>query len=363
MSTSQTDEEDTPSTPWAWLRGFAWLLIAWPLLSLLAADEMWGEDWDVILAATIGPAVVGLILLGVERLLTRTLGKAAAARGQPVPSLARDLSNLGFCFAILLGVDVTLVGLFEENSLFAGDSVAGPIAGIILGVSLAGGLLFRGLNRWVYGPARHVDLGEGWGQPPMTLRFLGYLTLIPVLLVCTVMIDYAMRAKPDFGPVAWVCLPALLWLGQRSAMSRAPRLWARSAWEAELRRISLYLPWWVAGWALLVGFGVLMLGIPPGWVDPEGLETLAAKIAAWIILTPLGLLCAGGGLYFAYLKAPALLGRIRFLWSLQRNPDQLGEWALEQDGEEVMLRVHLKDGRSALFEPEENGPLLKWLEG
>ena len=46
--------------PWAWLRGFAYFLLAWPLLSLLALDQLDLDDWQSVLIAVLGPAGIGL---------------------------------------------------------------------------------------------------------------------------------------------------------------------------------------------------------------------------------------------------------------------------------------------------------------
>ena len=197
------------STPWGWLRGFAWFLVAWPAMSLLAAKELQGFEWEMILLATLGPAGIGLVLLGLERGLTRVLGKAASRR-QPVPSTLRDVSNLGITMAVLMGIDIVLVSVFEDPGLFArADLDPGPMTARILTGCFGVAVVFRLAHRLVHGPSRVTDLGEAFGTASGLLRLLGYLALIPTLFVCMVMIDYTLRGQFDyFGLAGWTILPA-----------------------------------------------------------------------------------------------------------------------------------------------------------
>jgi len=360
-------ERDHVRTPWGWLSGLAWFLLAWPLLSLLALDQLDLAEWDSILAAMLGPAAVGLVLLGVERLLTRTFGAAAAAARQPRPSTLRDLSNVGLCLAILLGANVALVSVFEDESLFAREgSNAGPIAGYLLGACFGAAVVFRLLHRWIHGPARKLDMGEGWDAAPNVMRLFGYLTLIPTLFVCTVMIDYTLRERPDFGVTAWVVLPGVLLLGLRSAMARSPRYWAKSPWEAWLRQESLALPWWVVGLVLGVATSVLFVATPFAMGADE--ITLAGRIIVGVLLGPIGLFMlyvVGKGLAHGL---PLLLRRWRVARCLARDPGALLGWSARRHGDaktgirhDVALR--LRDGRKVSFDADGDAPpLVRWLE-
>jgi len=236
------DERDGRATAWGWLRGFAYFLIAWPLMSLLALDQFDLDDWESIVMAVFGPSAIGVVLLGIERGLT-WLSRNRLKRRQPVPSTLRDISNLGLAMAILLVIDVAIVTIADDEQIVTGgDPETAKFAIFTLATCGGVAMIFRVLHRLVHGPERITDLGEGWDRAPNVLRLFGYLTLIPTLLVCTVMIDYTLHRRPEFGLAAWIILPALLWLGLRSAMARAPRWWARNPWEAWIRSNSLALP-------------------------------------------------------------------------------------------------------------------------
>jgi hypothetical protein len=353
------DERDTRAPAWAWLRGFAWFLLAWPLLSLLAFDRFDFSEWEAIVIAILGPAAIGLVLLAIEAGLTRLFGRRAAAAAQPVPDTLRDVSNLGIAMAILLVVDVLLVTFFDDDPLIkGGDPRAATLAVTLLSIFSATAIVFRGASRLLRGPARVVDLGPGWDRAPNVLRFLGYLTLIPMLLVCTVMIDYELHQKPGFELAAWIALPALLWLGLRSATARAPRWWAKNPWEAWQRRVSLGLPWWIAGVALALGFAALCLLMPFGLVDQT--LTTRGKIVAGIVLGPLGLIVLGGTVMMLYRGIPALLREWRIARLLAGQPDRLASWSTTSTAGQV--RVQLKDRREAVFDMgEEAQALMTWL--
>jgi hypothetical protein len=346
------DDRDRPSPAWAWLRGFAYFLLAWPLMSLLALDQFELDDWQSILIAVLGPAGIGLVLLGVERGLTLLFGRRAA-RAQAVPSTLRDISNLGLAMAILLVIDVALVTVFDDEQIVSGGDPETATFAIVL-LAICGGvmLLFRGLHRLVHGPDRLTDLGEGWDEAPNTLRLFGYLTLIPVLLVCTVMIDYALHRRPEFGLAAWITLPALLWLGLRSAMAQAPRWWARNPWEVWLRRNSLALPWWVLAAVFGLALGVIFLLLPTGLIDGEGMTT-GGRIAAGVVGIPLGLICVGGVGMSVVKGLPTLLREWRTAWLLARHPEALVGWALQPDSSVVLLR--LANGREVAFDMADDG--------
>jgi hypothetical protein len=348
------DDRDQRSPAWAWLRGFAYFLLAWPLMSLLALDQFELDDWQSILIAVLGPAGIGLVLLGIERGLTLLFGRRAA-RAQPVPSTLRDISNLGLAMAILLVIDVALVTIFDDEQIVSGGDPETAKFAIML-LAICGGvmLLFRGLHRLVHGPDRIADLGEGWDVAPNTLRLFGYLTLIPMLLVCTVMIDYALHRRSEFGLAAWIILPALLWLGLRSAMARAPRWWARNPWEVWLRRNSLALPWWTIAVVFGLALGVLFLLLPTGLIDGENMTT-GGRIAAGVVGIPLGLICLGGVGVSVIKGLPTLLREWRTALLLARRPEALVGWTLQPDSSVVLLR--LAAGREVAFDMDEAGYL------
>lgn len=353
------DERDTRAPAWAWLRGFAWFLLAWPLLSLLALDRFDFSEWEAIVIAVLGPPAIGLVLLAIDAALTRLFGRRAAAAAQPVPDTLRDVSNLGIAMAILLVVDVLLVTFFDDDPMIkGGDPRAATLAVTLLAIFSATAIVFRGASRLLRGRPRVVDLGPGWDRAPNLLRFLGYLTLIPMLLVCTVMIDYELHQKPGFELAAWIALPALLWLGLRSATARAPRWWAKNPWEAWQRRVSLALPWWIAGVALALGFAALCLLMPFGLVDPT--ITTRGKIVAGIVMGPLGLIVLGGAAMMLWRGVPNLLREWRIARLLARQPDRLAAWSTTSTAGQV--RVQLKDRREAVFEMgEEAQALIAWL--
>lgn len=355
------EERDTKAPAWGWLRGFAWFLLSWPLLSLLALKEFKAKEWEAIVLAVFGPPAIGLVLLGIEAALTRLLGRRLKEMPQAVPNTLRDVANVAITLAILLVIDVALVTLFDDDPMIkGGDPRAATLAVTMLAGCCATAIVFRGAARLLYGRPRVVDMGEGWDGAPVVLRFLGYLTLIPMLLVCTVMIDYTLHQRPDFGLTAWIVLPALLWLGLRSAMARAPRWWARSPWEAWLRATSLALPWWTLALAAALGFVALCLLIPLGLVDDT--MTTRGRIVGGIVMVPLGLVVLAGAGMMVARGVPALLRAWRAARLLARGTAEVVQWA--PTGTAGQVRLVLNDGRAVMFEM---GPdvqaLLAWLDG
>jgi hypothetical protein len=346
------EDRDERSTAWTWLRGFAYFLIAWPLFSLFALDQLDLDDWQSVVLAIFGPAAIGVVLLGIERGLT-WLFRNRLKRRQPVPSTLRDFSNLGLAMAILLVIDVAIVTIADDEQIVTGgDPETANFAIMMLAICGGVAMIFRVLHRLVYGPERIVDLGEGWDRAPTVMRFLGYLTLIPILLVCTVMIDYTLHRRPDFGLAAWISLPALLWLGLRSAMAQAPRWWARNPWEAWLRRNSLALPWWVIAGAFGLALGVVFLLLPTGLIDGEDMTT-GGRIAAGVVGIPLGLIVLFGVGVTLLKGLPTMLREWRAAMLLNRRPDALVGWTPPKpESSEVLLR--LRDGREVAFDTGED---------
>lgn len=352
------DERDRRASAWTWLRGFAYFLIAWPLFSLLAFEQLDLDDWRSIVVAVFGPAAIGVVLLSIERGLTWLVGKRQPQR-QPVPSILRDISNLGLAMAILLVLDIVLVTIFDDEQIVSGgDPEAAEFAIFTLAICGGVALSFRVLHRFVHGPDRIADLGEGWDRAPNALRLFGYLTLIPTLLVCTVMIDYTLHGRPDFGLLAWIGLPALLWLGLRSAMARAPRWWARNPWEAWLRRNSLLLPWWVIGVAIAIGVGGVFVVLPLGLIE-DGLTT-RERVVAGVIGIPMGSLVLVGVGVLLVKGVPTLLREWRVAMLLKRQPDALIGFRPQPKTTAVLLQ--LRGGREVVFDIGEQQPaFLVWL--
>lgn len=353
------EERDQRAPAWAWLRGFAYFLLAWPLLSLYAADEFDFDDWQSILIAVLGPAAIGLVLLGVEWLLSRLFARAGKLAQTP-PSTLRDLSNTGLCISILTLVDVGIVTFVDGEQIFGGDARAGTLA---ITLAAAGGgtaMLLRGLHRLVHGGARIVDLGEGWDRAPQVMRLLGYLTLIPTLLVATVMLDYAIHQRSEFGLAAKITIPLLLLLGLRSAMARAPRWWARSPWQGWLRASSLALPWWALAVALGLGLGVLFLLLPTGLVDQT--MTSRGRIAAGVVGIPLGLIVLFGVGLMLVKSLPAWVREWRVARELDRRGEALLGWTRDAKQPSV-LNLRLVGGREFAFDfGEDVEAMVRWLE-
>ena len=171
------------------------------------------------------------------------------------------------------------------------------------------------------------------------------------------MIDYTLHRRPDFGLTAWLALPALLWLGLRSATARAPRWWARTPWEAWLRRASLALPWWLVALAFALGFAALCFLIPFGVVDGD--INLRARIIGGVVMIPLGLVVLAGA-WAACTQIPNLLRAGRAAWRLARGADAVRAWKLASPGQVVL---DLRSGGAALLEFGPDAPALAaWLE-
>lgn len=356
------EERDTRAPAWAWLRGFAYFLLAWPLFSLYAADEIDFGDWQAVLAAVLGPPAIGLVLLGIEWLLSKLFARAGKLAQTP-PSTLRDISNVGLCISILTIVDVGIVTVADGEQLFGGeDAQAGTLAITIAAMSGATAMLLRGLHRLVHGGARIVDLGEGWDRGPTVMRLFGYLTLIPTLLVATVMIDYGFHGRSEFGPAAHVAIPLLLWLGLRSAMARAPRYWARSPWQGWMRASSLSLPWWAVAVGLGLGLGVLFLLMPTGLIDDEEMTT-AGRIAAWVVGLPLGLFVLFGVGMTLIKGVPALVREWLVARRLDREPDALLGWRRDEKTPSLLhLRIAGREREFAFDWGEDADAMLRWLD-
>jgi hypothetical protein len=173
-----------------------------------------------------------------------------------------------------------------------------------------------------------------------------------MLLVCTVMIDHALHRRPEFGLAAWIVLPALLWLGLRSAMASAPRWWARNPGEVWLRRNSLALPGWIIAAVFGLALGVVFLLLPTGLIDGEDMTT-TGRVVAGIVGIPLGSIVLFGVGATVIKGLPKLLREWRTARLLARRPEALVSFALQPDSSVVLLR--LADGREVAFDMDEQG--------
>ncbi len=283
------DEEHMPPTSWGWLRGFGWFLLAWPLMSLAAADEFDGEEWETILIAVLGPGALGALLLFTEAAVSRFFGAKMAAQGVPLPNTLRDISNTALTFALLTVILIALAAIDEPDTLADSDGLmrALTVFGVFAGIAL----VFRALAVWRHGPPRRVDGGAlEYDDSPGVVRFIGYLTLVPSLLVATVMTTEVIADDGGFGVTSWVVQPAFLCLGLRSAMARSPRYWARSEQEAWTRATSLAVPWWTLVALLCFGLAALCVLLP---FNLDGSLSVTGQILSGIFMAPLGLLLGG----------------------------------------------------------------------
>lgn len=364
-------------TPWGWLRGFGWFLVLWPVLATMGLDEFADEDLSTIVLVMFGPAAIGVVLLAVDALLTLVLAKRLAAMPQHRPSVYRDISNTALTFATLLLLALGLGALSDGGPLFESQAVAWACARV-LGVSAAIAVVFRWMHYWRRGRATVVDLGPGWNEAPQVIRWLGYLTLVPMLLVTMVMIadtidvaDTASAASPDseFSLTAWATLPWFLWLGQRSAMATAPRAWAKTPWDALLRQSSLELPWWLLALALGIGFTLLTCLLP---FNLDGSMSVTGQVLSGLFLTPMGLLVAFAIYALLGVNVAPWLRRWRVCSVLALRPQDLAHWEVvvppALDGVEPrrLLRVATQAGATADFELGDDAArlasLADWLE-
>ena len=356
------DEARATPPPWAWLRPFGGFLLLWPLFALVAIDEIAEEaEWETFVVAALGPALVGLVLVAVEWLLTRAVGDRLGALGQPVPTCVRDVSNLCLTIAVLVVIAMGLLTALENRSP-AWFVVAWRAAADLIALGLGVGVALRGVSRILAGPNRHQTLGESLGSAPMAVRALGYLTLVPMLLVVTVMIDYMLHGTPYVTHGELGVLLLILLIGLRSAMARAPGTWARNPWEAELRRLSLWAPWRVAGLALGLGFGGLMVALP--WLSADEEMTATARVLTYALLLPLGLFCLAATVHIVRRFGPGMAGNWLAVWRLSRRSSVVRGWKLIPDrghGRTLAIRLAGPDPHDVwLADPSD--PIVAYLE-
>ena len=313
------DTDAESRSPWRWLGRFGKFLLFWPVLSLSFGGEVIGEEstaLDDFLLMAFVPALVGGVLIGVDWFLTRTLGHVVAKRGHPVPSVLRDCSNV--CLTLVVLTLPGVVFLVIDGAHTAADVEAATFLALIQ----AGALGFRLLSRLSHGPNRQTGLGGRWNQAPTILRWLGYGALIPLFIVVVVML-----VDPTFTLGQSCVLLYFFWMALRSAMARAPGVWAAQPWEATLRRFSLWFPWVATVALLFLAFGTLGVAFPFLYNDGG-----AMAVAGWVVMFPLGIL----SFWFTFVALWRLgqihLPRLRVSWALNRRPSDLKSWILERDG-------------------------------
>ena len=89
--------------PWRWLGLFGRFLLLWPALALFGAVEDFDGETELedFLVVAFVPALVGIVFVALDWLLTKTLSGAVEKRGHPVPSVFRDVSNV--CLTLFVG--------------------------------------------------------------------------------------------------------------------------------------------------------------------------------------------------------------------------------------------------------------------
>ena len=349
-------------TPWTWLKGFGYFLILWPLLcfGFAGQDLNRAEDDGSFLVVVIGPALLGGLLLILELLLSRFFGQLVQTLPRPIPNSIRDLSN---CFCSLLILGLVLVAGF----LAGGGSPAelGDIFPSLLGLTILT-LGLRLLSRLLYGPARLETLGKAWLERVLLARILGYMGLVPLLILIPVwLLDIAVE---DFRLYEELLLLFFFWLCLRGAMASPAGLWAKLPWEYEVRRLSLQLPWLLLVLVLLWGFAGLLLSSL--FVDAG-----SAEGGTNIVLRLLALLVGGGCSYLGYRLAKSFgssfLSAFLAMRALLRNPQDLTHWQVRtrlingkfgQSYPSSTVVLMLRDGRqwSRTFEESEY-PLARFL--
>jgi hypothetical protein len=328
--------------PWRWLGLFGRFLLLWPALALFGAVEDFDGETELedFLVVAFVPALVGIVFVALDWLLTKTLSGAVEKRGHPVPSVFRDVSNVCLTLFVLVLVGLILAGFVffltdeVEPSVGAGvDPLVGagvdPLVGVglatVLALTLAGALCFRLLSRLLHGPNRQQGLG-GWNDAPMLLRWMGYGTLIPLFLLNSVML-----VDDSFTLGESLLLLLFFWISLRSAMARAPGVWATQPWEVTIRSFSLWFPWIAVVGLLGLGFGALLVAFP----FLEDWDTGAA-VVVWVLLFPLGIFSLAFTSVLLWRLGRSQLPKLSVSQALNRRPGDLKTWSLESDGTLVL---------------------------
>jgi hypothetical protein len=219
-------------TPWAWLKGFGYFLLCWPILCLTGLEEMQDEDWETILFVIFGPALLGVVLLLIELVITRWYGDRVYKIPIPVPNILRDISN---CFWFLL---VFLLVIFSAY-LFDGGEAKQLVSDTWPIFSFTGlALVFRFLSRVLYGESRTTTMGVEWRERVFLPRVLGYLGMMPLLILIPMMLIGIFPDEQVFDAYEQLLLVFFMWLCLRGIMAYPAGAWANHPWEYELRRLS-----------------------------------------------------------------------------------------------------------------------------
>jgi hypothetical protein len=316
-SSTVADDFVGPS-PWRWLGVVGRILLLWPAVALVGVEEVVsGEtDLDDFLIATVGPALAGGVLVACDWLLTKTLPDVASTRGQPVPSVLRDISNV--CLTLFAFASVGIVGFLIDD---ADGSVTGDVA-TVPAITLGVALLCRGLSRLSHGPNRRTGLGGRWTKPPTFLRVMGSVALIPLfILVCVMFLDEGFVVSDA------LVLLTFFWASLRSAMARAPGFWASQPWEATIRRFSLWAPWLAILVLLALVFGVFGVAAPFLWEQNTG-----EAVVVWVVLFPLGIFSLTYTSLLLWRHGRGQFRKLHVSRILNRRPRDLKGWSLSRDG-------------------------------
>ena len=342
--------EQDAHLPWRWLRHLSQFLLVWPLLSLLALDEFESQELEAILIVILVPPLLGLILLGIEGGLTKTLGARFKKKGIPVPNVFRDLSNVAYLFFTLTVLIVVL------NLVDGTTTLHWPIVASMAGSAFGLAIVLRALGGAYVGGNRSEGIGGGWDNRPIVLRFMGYIALLPLLIVVAAMIDYSVLGTPYIHAGEWSLLLMGLWIGLRSAMSRISGGWAKSPWEIEVRRASLIAPWFLVCLVGALVTGVFFIASP----FLEDHET-AIAVVLWLLIVPTGVFSLVASWFFTRKLIRTTLPRLRLANRLRRGEAKLRSWRQETSPDGALIFT-LEPARGSGRWPSPDPRLIAYLE-
>ena len=315
-------------TPWDWLKGFGYSLLCWPILCVsFALEDLYTQpDWDLIIFVVLGPAILGVILLIIELTLTRVFKERLYTSAIPVPNALRDLAN---CFWTLLAVLMFSVFGFLTTAVYFGEGVslkgARPLV-ITLLIFTGGALGFRLLARWIYGAPRRSSLGATWREKSSLPRVLGYLGMIPLLILIPVVLIDVLEDPYTLIKLHFMLFMFYLWLCLRGVMTYPAGAWASTPWEYELRLWSLGMPWALTTSASIFGFGAWMIRL--SLMDDDSIESTIGRVIAWLFIFSLGISLIYVGYRYARFFYTKYVSTYRFLKTLTARPDALVSWYL-----------------------------------
>lgn len=347
-------------SPWAWLKGFGYFLLCWPILCLLGLEDFRkDEDWQSILFLVFGPALLGLVLILIELVMTRWYGDRVYKMSIPVPNILRDISNCFWCLLIFLLV-IFAAYLLSEGPAFAAYLLDGGyleflsiVKVILLFTGLA--LVFFFLSRLFYGKSHTTTLGAQWKERVFFPRLLGYLGMMPLLILIPVFLVDFLPGEHTFEIYEQLLLLFFLWLFLRGIMAYPAGAWAKHPWEYEMRRLSLHLPWYLTTIILFWGSGAFLVTISFLKWDDGSIESLSGKILLALLMTLSGGFCFYIGSHFAKLFYQQSISTLRCMQSLQKNPDSLASWRVtrtmvkgkySQETNMATVHITLKNGNT-----------------